>query len=62
MGTATMEVVPQWYRMEHKNGGFAGSYDWARKIIMFVHRGGTITYDLVEIENEMRRNQSATNS
>lgn len=55
MGTATVEVVPQWHRLTHANGGYAGSYDWQRNIIMFVNRGGTVYYDLSEICAEMQR-------
>lgn len=59
MGTATVEVLPQWYRFEHKNGGFAGSYDWKRRVIMFVSRGGTAYFDLADIETEMQRRAAA---
>ena len=62
MGTVTMAaVVPQWYRMEHAKGGYAASYDWRRRIIMFVNRGGTAYVDLAEIEAEMQRREAERN-
>ena len=45
-------VQPKWVRLVHKNGKFAGSYDVARDVVMFVDRGGTITYDLATIRNQ----------
>lgn len=59
MGTATVEIVPQWIRFEHKVGGFAGAYDWRRDILQFVHRGGTAYVDLAEIRAEMQRREAA---
>lgn len=42
----TKMVRPQWVRLLHKNGQFAGEFDVIRGIIRFVSRGGTIEYDL----------------
>lgn len=59
MGTAPVnDIVPRWYRMEHANGGYAGSYDWRRDLLMFVHRGGTAYVDLAEVREEMRRREA----
>lgn len=57
MGTAAIDVIPQWHRFTHLNGSFAASWDWDRNVIMFVSRGGTITYDLAMLRDEYRRRQ-----
>jgi hypothetical protein len=59
MGTVTLEVIPQWIRFEHKVGGYAGSWDWERDLLMFVHRGGTAFIDLAELRDELRRKKAA---
>ena len=46
-------VQPKWVRLVHKNGKFAGSYDAARDIIMFVDRQGTVTYDLATLREQV---------
>lgn len=38
-------VQPQWVRLLHKNGKFAGELN-GRGVIRFVDRGGTVEYDL----------------
>lgn len=54
-GTATMEPTGQWHRLTHLNGGFAAAWDWKADVIMFVNRGGTITYDLKVLRAELLR-------
>jgi hypothetical protein len=51
-------IKPTIVRLQHKGGAFAAEYDWQRGIIRFVDRGGTVDYDLVQIAECKRKEQT----
>lgn len=53
-------IKPTWIRLvDHNNGRerYVGSIDPVRGVLMTVDRGGTATFDLVEIIAEWHRTQ-----
>lgn len=50
-------IEPRFTRLLHKNGRFAGNFDYKRGVIQFVDRAGTIEYDLVALTEEMQRKE-----
>lgn len=50
-------TTPGYERLAFANGHFFAEYDWRRNVIMGVHRGGTVYFDLTRIAEEARQRE-----